>query len=70
MQLMGLVLGHGGFGICLRGSQRRDLGGRRAPLFRGGALHRWRGNALVGIIRRVLVGYEWSCGFLQAEDSV
>lgn len=69
MQLMGLVLGDGCFCICLRWSQRRDLGGRQALLSGGGALRCWHGNALVGIIRRVLVGYEWSRGFLQAEDS-
>lgn len=69
MQLMGLVLGEGCFCVCLRRSQRRDLGDRRALLSGGGALLRWRGNALVGVIRRVLVGYERSRGFLQAEDS-
>lgn len=69
MQLMGRVLGDGCFCICLQGSQRWDLGDRRALLSRGGAPPRWRSDALVGIIRRVLVGYEWSRGFLQAEDS-
>lgn len=70
MQLMGLVLGDGCLCICLWGSQRRDLGGRRALLSRGGALPCWRGYALVGIIRRVLVGYERSGGFLQADQRV
>lgn len=68
MQLMGLALGEGCFCVCLRRSQRRDLGDRRALLSGGGALLRWRGNALVGVIRRVLVGNERSRGFLQAED--
>lgn len=67
MQLMGLVLAEGCLRISLRRSQRRDLGGRGVFLFRGGAL---LGDARLGVVRRVLVGYERSRGFLQAEGSV
>lgn len=67
MQLMGLVLGDGCLRVSLRRSQGRDLGGRGLLLFGGGAL---LGDARLGIVRRVLVGYERSRGFLQAEGSV
>lgn len=67
MQLMGLVLGDGCLRVSLRRSQRRGLGGSGVLLFGGGAL---LGDARLGIVRRVLVGYERSRGFLQAEGSV
>lgn len=66
---MGLVLDWDGrLYVSLGGGQGRDFGSRWLLLLGARALLRGFCDAGLGVIRSVLVGDEWSCGFLQMRN--